>query len=276
MLNAAAEVVFVNKIQPLQIALTAQSNAVMAATAQANADRLAAQRSEDQYAQEVKGHADDHKADMAAITTLQGQINDANVQIAQLQADKTGRDTTINQLNSNLTLQTASASELSKQVASLRTLNDTLVRRTEDDAHSIADSNNQKDVLQASLNNVTEQLQAAKELNQRLMAKLPPGANVDVAAGGGGANIPTSSNITGTVVEKQVIAGNTYLRVNVGKVDGVNKGTQFNVLSGPNFLGILTVDEADDHNASGKLIGDAAKIGQVRPGDAVKTQLRGS
>jgi hypothetical protein len=275
MLNAAAEVVFVNKVRPLQPLLDETSASLDAARAQESADRVATERAQAAYNTEVTSHADDHKADVGVINTMQRQLNDANVQITQLQADKTRADSAFSQLNGNLTMQTTASTSLQKNLEAVRTANDGLVRHAEEMSRSIADLSNKSDTLQSELNNAKVNLAAMKEKYDKL-AGLARDGGVNpnkVAEPGPG---PTALAISGTVLEKQVINGNTYLRVNVGKEDGVSNGTQFNVLDGPNFLGILTIDSADSHDASGRLVAEPAKMGQVRQGNTVKTQLRGS
>ncbi|MDP9174298.1 MAG: hypothetical protein M3O30_10600 [Planctomycetota bacterium] len=275
MLNAAAEVVFVNKVRPLQEALSEKEAVVQTAQAEAHSARIAQQSATDQLQAQVALRADDHKATAAAVTQLQNQLNSVNEQLAQLQADKTTRDSTISQLSSNLTLQTATVNKLQEQTSALQAANDGLVRRTEEDSRRIADLTNTGETLQTQLNTSQEKLQAALVMVQRLSG-IASKNGVDVAALEQAPTGPASVAISGTVVEKQSINGNSYLRINVGSEQGVTKGTTFNVLSSGNFAGILTIDEVDSQSASGKFIAEPGKGDGVRSGDVVKTLLRGS
>lgn len=276
-LVTSAAVVYVNALQPVAPQLASSAAQLQAARDAASTQMAAAQRSQEQFQSEQQAHEADRKADAAAITSLQSSLNDARVQIAQLQAEKATRDATINTLNSNLTLTTGTVNKLQQQVSDLRNSNDKLIRQTEEFSRRTAELTALNETLNNKLSDTQEKLASSQDNLQKMEGALRnAGGNPDDILNGNNTALGAPS-INGRVTDKSVIEGNTYVTISVGSADGVQKGMQFNVVDGRNgqFLGIVTVDTVDTNDAIGRLQGDPSMVDQVRSGDEVKTQLRG-
>ena len=278
-LSTAGFVVFVQAIRPLQPQLDAERQAEDSARAQAGLALAAKEQAEAQRDQEIANHQADRAKDAAVLAMSEKNLNDAQVQIAQLEAEKTNLQATINTLNSTLSLTSATADKLNQQVADLRTKNDTLTKQSEDDTRQLSDLTSQTETQGATLEQTQEKLQAELERDEKLSGwvKNHAGNPDDIVAGTTdvGAAAPA---IDGRIVDKNTINGVVYVTLSVGSADGVARGMQFYVIdpSSSQFLGIVTVDTVDNNDSIGKLEGDPDKIVQVRAGNDVKTQLRGS
>jgi hypothetical protein len=280
MLTTAGFIVFVTKAQLLQPTLDRASANEAAAKAQAASAQEAGQLAQEQYQAEVTVHQKDRAADAALNTSLQSSLNENNVRVAQLEKDKADRDATITTLTNNSTLQTATIGTLQDQNAQLRSDNEKLVKQAEEFNRHNSELTRMNETLTARLNNTSEKLQTSMENNQKLAGYMKDHSlNPDDALKGPGAVGPGAQAITGSVREKSLINGQTYVTIDVGSSDGVIKGMQFYVLdrNSGNFLAQMTVDSVDSHNASGPVAApNNDQLNQVQVGSDVKTQLRGS
>ncbi|MGA3065723.1 MAG: hypothetical protein ABSF29_02630 [Tepidisphaeraceae bacterium] len=280
MLSTAGFVVFVQNIRPLQPQLDAERSAEESARQQAGLALAAKEQAEAQRDQEIANHQADRTKDAAVLAMSEKNLNDAQVQIAQLQAEKTNLQATVNTLNSNLALTASTADKLNQQVADLRTRNDALTKQSEDDTKQLSDLTSQTETQGATLEQTQEKLQAELERDQKLSGWVRDhsGSPDDIVAGGSTAVGAAAPAIDGRILEKSTINGVPYVTISVGSADGVERGMQFYVVDpvSAQFLGIVTIDTVDSNNSIGKLDGDADKIAQVRAGNDVKTQLRGS
>ena len=275
MLNAAAIVVFVNKTQPLPMQLTALQQQLQSAQMQAAANLASLQKAENHYNSEVQLHQKDNTDNQAAIGAVQSQLNEARVTIARLQADNTDLQATVNTDNSNVQLATATSDKLQGQATELRTSNDKLAKENQEFGTRNAELSSTLDSLQARTEETQEKLEQSKEDQQKLESFITQRGydpqNVLTSPTAGPVATPS---IEGIVQDKSVINGNTFVTISVGSADGVAKGMKFYVVSGADFLGIVTIDTVDSDNSIGKLEGTPDKLGQVQKGNEVRTQLR--
>jgi len=280
MLSTAGFIVFVNGVRPLQPQLDAANAALADARSKANTDLAAIQLVQEQLRQEMANHQSDRAKDAGSLTVVQGQLNEKRTELASLEAEKTNLKAENNSLNARLLLDEATVNKLQDQVTALRSANDTLVRRSEDDGRRLSELSSQTETMGAKLSQTQEQLQAELEKDQKLggWIKNHSGNPDEIAAGGAAGAAGSAPAISGHVVEKNSFNGNTYVTISVGSADGVAKGMQFYVLDRPSgqFLAIITIDSVDSNNAIGRLEGEPDKVAQVRAGNDVKTQLRGS
>jgi hypothetical protein len=280
MLSTAGFVVFVQNVRPLQGQLDTSRTERDAAVQTAGLDLAAKEQAEAQRDQEIAAHQADRTRDAGVLAVAQSKLNDSEVQIAQLQAEKTNLQATVNTLNSNLALTAATADKLNQQVSDLRTKNDALTKQSDDDTRQLADLNSQTETQGATLEQTQEKLQAELERDQKLSGWVRDhGSNPDDVVAGGATGVgPGAPAIAGRVLEKSTINGVPYCTISVGSADGVARGMQFYVIdpATSQFLGIVTIDTVDSNNSIGKLDGEPAKIAQIRAGNDVKTQLRGS
>lgn len=110
------------------------------------------------------------------------------------------------------------------------------------------------------------------ELTNQLKQKQQGGKGAADAGATEGAAAPATGPINGVVRSVDVIGGKKYATISVGSADNVTKGTKFNVIdrNASKFLGFLTVDSVEPHEAIGQLEGSVDK---VQAGAEVKTQL---
>jgi hypothetical protein len=281
MLSTAGFVVFVQNVRPLQGQLETSRTERDAAVQTAGLDLAAKEQAEAQRDQEIAAHQSDRTRDAGVLAVAQSKLNDSEVQIAQLQAEKTNLQATVNTLNSNLALTAGTADKLNQQVADLRSKNDALTKQSDDDTRQLADLNSQTETQGATLEQTQEKLQAELERDQKLggWVRDHGGSPDDIVAGGSTGINAGAPAIAGRVLETSTINGVPYCTISVGSADGVARGMQFYVIdpATSQFLGIVTVDTVDSNNSIGKLDGEPAKIAQIRAGNDVKTQLqRGS
>jgi len=276
MLNAAAIVVFVNKAQPLQAALTAAGSQLSSAQHEAQANLAAKLQTESQYNTEVQLHLKDNKDNAAAAQNLADSLNKANVNIATLEAGNTGLQSQLGTAQSNVQLSTATANKLQDQVTQLRNTNDSLAKSNEEYSHRNAELTSTLESLQARMEETQEQLAQSKTDSDKLKGFIKgKGYSVDqiLQANVAGVGAP---DIQGTISDKSVINGVPFVTISVGSNDGVTKGMKFDVVDGLEFLGIVTVDTVDTDNSIGRLEPVPGKEDRVQKGNEVKTQIRGS
>jgi hypothetical protein len=275
-LTAAAAVVFVSRVQPMQTLLEAQKATADTMRANVNAANTALEKETALYTEGQMSLENLRKADADQIRTLQSQRESDQTTIAQLQAEKAGRDSTVNTLTSGVSEATATMNKLMEQVTNLRASNDTLVKRNEDYSRRNSELNADVESLNSREGAAEEQLATAKENQQKLAAWVKDhSGNPDSITNESNPYGPGAPAISGVVREKSVINGKMWVTINVGSADGVAKGMKFYVLNGGQFLGIVTVDTVDSNDAIGMLEGDAAKLAQVHAGNDVRTQIRG-
>jgi chromosome segregation ATPase len=275
MLNAAAIVVFVNKVQPLQPALDAKQTQLDSAHSELAAARANQQHAEEQVRQQISSLDNARSASAAATAELQKEINSSKVEQARLQADNTNLQSALNTAISNAQLATTTSKTLQDQLNSIRTANDTLAKQNDEFSRRNAELTSTLDNVKSSLDQNQERLASAKDSVQKLSAALKDKGydpesilNTQLVTG------PGAPAINGVVREKQIINGNTFVTISVGSADQVTKGMKFNVFDGATFLGIVTIDTVDTDNSIGRLDGDPDRVSQVHQGDEVKTQIR--
>ena len=272
LLLTAGLIVFINRTENFAGQLTASANARTAAVNRANAadsDAQAARESATAAVSQVN----------ARIKDVQAQLSAAQIQIAQ-------RDAGLAQAASSAALAAADSSRLtealkasedqkSKQgdmIAQLRGDNDNLVKKDSDLNITVSDLTNKLDVANRERENFSEQLAEAKSQNDNLVKILGDNGISPNQVGGIRANggaVP----INGIVRDTRVINGIPYATISVGSADNVQKGMQFNVIDRQKgtFLGQLTIDSVEPHEATGRLEGPG--INDVKAGIEVRTQL---
>jgi hypothetical protein len=125
-------------------------------------------------------------------------------------------------------------------------------------------------------------LRRVREENEALSQKLDAGglpsrpgvqggvSSADGTSGGASGGSEAFVNLRGVVKGKRNINGTEYATISIGSAQRVQKGMQFKVIDGGNFLGYLTVDTVDSDESTGHLSGPS--LTQVRQGTQVRTQ----
>jgi hypothetical protein len=278
MLNAAAEVVFVNNIKPLKQQLDNSTASLEDARSKADSALAAQEKAEAQLQTEITAHQKDRQNDAGTLTALQTQLTAANVDKAQLQQEKGVRDGLMTSQTSLLSVQTAANSKAQQQVIELRTETDNLTHAVGEDSKRIAELTNQVETLHSTLDDTAEKLAVADSSVQKLSGVMKDhGLNPSDALNGPGGLGVGAPAIAASVKDSRVIEGNTFVTLNVGQADGVEKGMTFWVVDEQRgqVLGNVTVDSVTGNESVGRVRGDADKLKLVRAGDDAKTQFRG-
>ncbi len=272
LLSSAGFIVFVNRVENFKTSLATANASVTQgrqdlATAKAQASDLLAQVAT------ARRDADDAQKEVARVT------NDEAEKVASLQATIAGdqSNATIAQVSTaNITAAlTASEGQRKAQTDALISARSDLdkARQTaSDDDIAISDLTNKNDVGSHKVTDLSEQLAQAKGDNDRYTAQLKElGQSPNVAAPD---RVQISAPpINGVVRQTGPINGIPYATISVGSAEQVQKGMVFEVIDRTHgkFLGELTIDSVDLHEATGRLEGPA--IHDVRVGTDVRTQL---
>ncbi len=272
MLLTAGLIVFVNRTENWkQVSADTQAKLVSAQQAE---------RELNVQLQVVKAD-DNHK-----ITALQGQLASAqndigtaqqtisskDAQIAQLTSDAAVKDNQITNLGEAVKVAQAQNGEQQKTIAKLREDESGLQKQNNDLNLAVSKLNNQLEVTERQRRNLAEEsvqqasdLKAAQDIIHE--SHLDRGQTATIID-----HTPTIP-LSGVVRDKRVIAGVPYATISLGSADAVQKNMQFKVIDPARnqFLGYLTVDTVEPHEATGRLSGPHPDA--VHAGVEVRTQL---
>ncbi len=232
-------------------------NAMVAATNSATA----AQGQMNQQATQMNG----------AITAAQQQVADLNVQLAKASSTNVTQELEISRLSEGVKAALATIGTQNDTVTQLRTSSDEAVRRSAEMSASISDLTNRLDVTERERRNLAEQLAEATQQNQKIGNLLRDrGINPNDALAGGAAPRTAGIPINGVIRDTRQIAGVPYATISVGSADDVQRGMEFKVVQGDQFLGTVTVDAVEQNEASGRIAGP--RVADIKPGVQVRTQ----
>lgn len=232
-------------------------------------------------------------ADLASVkAAMQQQINakDAalTAQRESLSADQTtvgGLNQQVAQLTSNLamatsaqTTTTAALQVAQQQNATLET-NFAALRKEQDGLQTqyteaglhITDLQNKLDVTEKQRRYLAEQVAQLTSENAQQADVIHKNLPAIEERQGQVLNPTATIALDGVVRDKTVIAGVPYATISIGSADQVQKNMQFKVIDHDKFLGYLTVDTVEPHEATGRL--DGPHIEDIHSGVEVKTQL---
>ena len=267
----AAVVVYVSKedvqLQNLAAART-QAAAAQSAADQARTAMNAAQNQLTSVQQQMNQQASQLNN---TITSAQQQIADLNVQLAKANTNNATQALQITQLTEGLKAATDTTSNLNQTVAQLRETADQAVRRAAEASQRISELDNTLQVTEAERRNLAEQLaEAQRNVTQLSNVLQDRGVNPREVLAGDIRPRTAGVDINGIIREKRDIAGVPYATISVGSADDVQRGMEFKVVQGNQFLGTLTVDSVEQQEATGRLQGPA--VAEIVPGVQVRTQ----
>ena len=205
------------------------------------------------------------------LTAAQQQIADLNVQLAKANTNNATQALQITQLTEGLKAATDTTANLNQTVAQLRTASDDAVRRAAEASQRISELDNTLQVTEAQRRNLAEQLAEAQQNNQRLSNAVKDlGGNAREIIAGRVQPRTAGVAINGVIRETRRIADVPYATISVGSADDVQRGMEFKVIQGDQFLGTLTVDAVEQQEATGVLRGP--RVDAIKPGVEVRTQ----
>jgi hypothetical protein len=277
LLLSAGMIVFVNHIEDHRAvadkvkidlnAAKAENSALKGEAVTAHAQQQAAQVD---LTNTIKSRDDTIAASQAAITQRDAEIAGYKSTIAQLTA-------AVGTNSDAVKVAQAALSDQNKTFAALREADDKLQKVSAEQNTRINDLVNKLDVTERERRYATEQVaQLQQQLTQ--VNNVLHQYHIDPSGKPGpvGGVIETTPlvNINGVVRDTRNIGGVPYATISLGSADAVTKGMQFKVVDPQRneFLGYLTVDTVEPHEATGRLNGPG--IGNVRPRlTEVRTQL---
>jgi hypothetical protein len=275
LLNAAATVVYVNKQQTtdedykaLQARNASNERDLEVATDDASTARSQL-TSEEQLA----------ASDAAARQTA---LDKANAEVASKDADNKAlfRNSQTQEANvQGLTAQLAISLESNKQqgqmLSDVRDANAKLVQAQAENDAALSRQRELAETYGRQVEYLGEQLKKSQDLVKAYSSVITQNH----------LTIPTEQQaaysgppVSGVVQDKQEINGVTYLTISVGSSDSVQPGMEFRVVDSDadphQFLGILTITQADSNTAIGRLQAAAESVGRVKKGNEVTTEIQ--
>jgi hypothetical protein len=267
----AAVVVYVSKEDVQKQSLDAARTQAAQAQSEADQARTAMNAAENQLKSVQAQMNQQATAANTNLTAAQQQIGDLNVQLAKANTSNATQALQITQLTEGLKAATATTANLNETVAGLRQASDEAVKRAAEASATISDLTNRLQVTEAERRNFAEQLAEQQKQAMALSRALQDaGRNPQDVIAGRTQPRAAGVNINGVIREKRDIAGVPYATISVGAADDVQRGMEFKVVQGDQFLGTLTVDSVEQQEATGRLAGP--RVDAITPGVQVRTQ----
>jgi hypothetical protein len=243
--------------QTASAAATAERDAAVTAMTAAQTQLTSVQQQMNQQATQLNNN----------LTAAQQQIADLNVQLAKANTLNATQLLEITRLTEGFKAATDTTANLNQTVAQLRTASDEAVKRSAEMSAQISDLDNRLAVTEKERRFLAEQLAEAQTQNTKLSDALNrAGVRLDPR----NPAPPTGLAINGVIRDKRDIAGVPYATISVGAADDVQRGMEFKVVDGGQFLGTLTVDTVEQQEATGVLKGP--RVADIKPGVQVRTQ----
>ena len=207
------------------------------------------------------------------ITALQSDVASAQAEVATAEAKVSQAQSAMSIAMTAVQETQAASSQMSQQLTDLRDQYENVVDRQSTTQQQLSRTQNELSYSQNALRRAEERnkdLLQQNDTQARAMAK----AGLDPLNPERGGLLPPAIN--GVIDSRSDVDGVPYATISVGSEDDVAKGMQFNVLDGNtgDFLGFVEIFQTDDNQAFGRLSGP--NIGQIKAGDNVRTQIRGS
>jgi len=207
-----------------------------------------------------------------ALATAEATIANNAAQLARANADAQLAQADNSRLTAALTALQQTQGTQQAQLASLRAELDQLQTQNGELNVALADARNRLDVTETARRIAEEQREEFRTQIDRFRGLLRGrGIDPDAVAAGNTQGAPPPIN--GVIRDTQQIAGIPFATISVGTDDAVRPGMEFKVLDRANgqFLGVLTVTNAEPNEAVGRLSGPAVQA--IRAGNEVRTQL---
>ncbi len=203
-------------------------------------------------------------ADQTTIGGLNTQVADLTSKVAMALSAQTATTAALQVAQQqNATIET--------NFANLRKQQDALQQQYTEASLHITDLQNKLDVTEKQRRYLAEQVTQLTAQNAQQADLIHK--NIPAIEDRQGAILNPNPTIAldGVVRDKTVIAGVPYATISIGSADQVEKNMQFKVIDHDRFLGYLTVDTVEPHEATGRLEGP--HVEDVKSGVEVKTQL---
>lgn len=271
LLLSAGLIVWVSNVQNYAQALSSKDAALASLRTEAEASKASAQAQQAQLAALTQSTNAAIEAKNKAVQDAQVAAAAKDTQVAALQKQLAIQSVQLTSTTEAMQSAQAQASKLTGEVADLRNqTNETLVRNSQLNER-LSEVTNKLDATERERKFLAEQLTQTQQQANAFSAQL-----ADAGLAPSPAYTPRNVGtplIRGAVTETRPIAGVPYATINIGASDGVQRGMEFKVIQGADFLGTLTVEMVDAKEATGRLQGP--RLNQIRNGSEVTTQIRG-
>lgn len=267
LLQTAATVVFVNRVDAAVGARNTAEDGLKVATA-----KVSALQSELAKASADLGTS--HQQAQAQIAELEGRWlkseqakADYGTQIAKLTSSNVIQGNAVDRLTATVQATGQENVKLAEALASARKINEDVTRKITEVNAANSDLTNRLEVTERERRYFQEQ-------NVELQNRASHASTTQPSSGTAMAVVPSSSapSINATVRATNSIANIPYATISAGSADRVEKGMTFTLIdSQGNFLGYLTVDQVDTNEAAGRLSGP--RIADVKVGTDARTHL---
>ena len=271
MVLVSALVVFVNRTEDfrtLNTTATSKLNSANSNLALAQAE-TASIRADLQ--KEINAKDASITAQREAIAADQTTIGGLNGQIADLSSKNVMATSALTSANAAVQVSQQQNATIENNFTALRTQQDALQKQYTESSLHITDLQNKLDVTEKQRRYLAEQVAQLTAENTQQADVIHKNLPAIEERQGQVLNPTPAIALDGVVRDKTVIAGVPYATISIGSADQVQKNMQFKVIDHDKFLGYLTVDTVEPHEATGRLEGP--HVDDIRSGVEVKTQL---
>ena len=275
MLFVAATVVWVNRVDATNLALTNAKAATQAADARAaEAQAAAAQAKADSTAlslQSAQAIANVRKERDQAMAT----VRERDAALASAQQKVASEGANLQAVTEALKTAQAGTAQLQQQLEQTRTASDKLQQENTQLLTANADLNSRYQVTLRQNRALNEDLDQLRNQVADLRGGSAGGATASAAPAGSTqvASVRTEQAINGVIRDLKAVNGVQTATISVGSADNVKPQMQFNVIDreAGNFLGYFVVDRVEQNESVGRLSGP--HVDQMKKGNEVRTQL---
>jgi hypothetical protein len=269
LLLSAATIAFVNKTEEFQTTIkTATETADREKSAHNSTKQLVAAREQEIVTQAALANQRDSQMN-TTIQRLNADILGLNGQITKADQEKKAAEANAQTIAGALKASQDQNTNYQSQVADLRKFRDQLVEERHSLNTQLTDALSKVAALETARKGAEEKAAGLQGKYDDLVARVQ-GAGMNIAAlpqrqAGGPA-------LEGVVTSTFPAGGKPWASISIGTKDNVAKGMKFNVHNSQEFLGYLTIQNAEPTEAVGVLEGPG--IDKIKAGDQVKTQLQ--
>jgi hypothetical protein len=276
LLNAAATVVYVNKEQTTDEdyrALLAKNESlgrdIQVATADAGTARA-------QLVSQQQLAASEAAARQAAMDKATADLAAKSAENNQLLRNNEAQEANVQGLNAQLAIALQTNKDQTQSLNDLRDANNKLVQSQADSDAAVSRQRELAETYGRQVEYLQEQLKKSQDLVKSYSTVIDQN-HLTVPAEPSAVSF-SGPPVSGTVQDKQLVNGVTYLTISVGSADNVQPGMEFRVVDAQaqphQFLGILTITQADANSSVGRLLADSQSADKIQKGNEVTSDAR--
>jgi hypothetical protein len=275
LLNAAAIVVYVNKELVTAQARDALATKNAALQRDIQAAEAKAGTAEGELVAQEQLAASEAAARQSALDKAAADLASRDADNKQLLRNQQAQDGNLQALGAQLAIALETIKQDAQTISDVRDSNAKLVQGQAENEAAAARQRQLAETYGRQVEYLNEQIKRAQDTIKAYSSVIEQN-HLTVPT----ETAPTVSGVpvSGVVQDKQVVNGVTYLTISVGSSDSVQPGMEFRVVDTQaqpqQFLGILTITQADANSAIGRLESDALLVDRVRKGVEVTTELR--